>query len=818
MKLKKLHIVNLKRLAAKGIYKLTYTPKSEIQLIVGPNGIGKSTLISQTSPFPGNPKDYGKNGLRHITFEDKGNTYDIVSKYNGSSKHTIKKNDIIIHKDCNITLYRKWVCSELNYSIEANGILHGESRFKFTTMSPQRRKEMFMKMYPSDMGYVFNLLKNINSSIRDKEGALKDVNKRIAKYSSNVMSEEDMSSMQATIEDTSKLISELSRVRNNQVSWGEMDDIRYAEINDTMSVMGDNICPRIDSGILDGHLNTDEISDEIERLNIQLTGLTVALDSNKREYDNIIAITDSDIVSDSDDGDLSDKLSELNALIDNESSNITRFNNITDANAALASLTDVWDSLIDISSNIPTNKNGELYNQARLNKTTARLTDIKNKLTLINNEITILDSKIHQLECGIDNQTCPKCSYEWNPTITDNIDTLKNDRADKIKLKTNYEEAIEEVTLEIDKIEYWRAYSLRYNKLVSLYPSLEPLWDEIKNTNTLTDRPLDIGLMLTSFKKDVATHKKIYDLKLSRDKISRVIDSDALSDGSRNQLSKHIEDLEKNSIRLVDSIEETKSKLAAQRKRHEFALKIQSTKRKLDNLLTEYDEYTIRKLETQLNKDIDSEVSVLQTRIATISKTLTDSAGITALVDGYINDKQRLITEIAAATRVRESVTQLISDSLMGFIQNFIGQLNEFIGNIWTSQLEISPCEIKGDDLDYLFKTRHETNGVEHSSSDVSETSAGETEIIDFAVRCISSMYLNMSDWPIYMDEVGHHFHETHRTTLYDYVKAMVENKRCEQVFVISHFPSTYRTLTNADVIVLDPTHNHDHNSCIQIS
>jgi len=57
------------------IEKITYTPSEIVQIILGTNGCGKSSLLSQLTPLPANiKKDYREGGYKKITLTNKGNT------------------------------------------------------------------------------------------------------------------------------------------------------------------------------------------------------------------------------------------------------------------------------------------------------------------------------------------------------------------------------------------------------------------------------------------------------------------------------------------------------------------------------------------------------------------------------------------------------------------------------------------------------------------------------------------------------------------------------------------------------------------------
>jgi ABC-type multidrug transport system ATPase subunit len=66
--------------------------------------------------------------------------------------------------------------------------------------------------------------------------------------------------------------------------------------------------------------------------------------------------------------------------------------------------------------------------------------------------------------------------------------------------------------------------------------------------------------------------------------------------------------------------------------------------------------------------------------------------------------------------------------------------------------------------------------------------------------------YLGLTDYPLYLDELGASLDEKHRVAIMDFVKNFVEAGECSQMFLISHYHSGHGVFSNAEVTVLDDT------------
>ena len=76
MKINKLILSKYKRFFLTNIDYLEYTPYNNIQVIIGPNGVGKSQLLKELSPLPADiNKNYNSNGYKYIELEHNNYIY-----------------------------------------------------------------------------------------------------------------------------------------------------------------------------------------------------------------------------------------------------------------------------------------------------------------------------------------------------------------------------------------------------------------------------------------------------------------------------------------------------------------------------------------------------------------------------------------------------------------------------------------------------------------------------------------------------------------------------------------------------------------------
>lgn len=147
----------------------------------------------------------------------------------------------------------------------------------------------------------------------------------------------------------------------------------------------------------------------------------------------------------------------------------------------------------------------------------------------------------------------------------------------------------------------------------------------------------------------------------------------------------------------------------------------------------------------------------------------------------------------------------LIAKGLTGFINHFVLQMNSFIKQVWLYPLEIIPIALKEDDeldLDYKFSVRVNDND-QSSIPDINKGSTSVRDIIDLAFKIISMRYLNIQNYPLYLDELGASFDKSHREAISKLIHDLVLSSDYSQVYIVSHYSETYGSFKNTDITVL---------------
>ena len=66
------------------------------------------------------------------------------------------------------------------------------------------------------------------------------------------------------------------------------------------------------------------------------------------------------------------------------------------------------------------------------------------------------------------------------------------------------------------------------------------------------------------------------------------------------------------------------------------------------------------------------------------------------------------------------------------------------------------------------------------------------------------AQYLDLHDYPLYLDELAPTLDELHRERLLHYINNLMENKQYDQMFMISHYAANHYAFGNAEFLMLD--------------
>jgi energy-coupling factor transporter ATP-binding protein EcfA2 len=806
-----LELIGYKRIALNGRTRITIRPTERIQLILGTNGSGKSSLMKELTPLPAEPKEYTKDGSKTITITHRGSTYVLKSWFAEGNKHSFIKNGNEINDGHTITVQRKLVQTEFGVTDDIHELLRNLVRFH--SMGPTDRRKWFTMLSDVDYTYAIGVYMRLKEAASGSTHALKLAKNKLVSETGKLTTEEEERKLAKEVEQLYVEIEQLQRQRAPLPRPVSSFMTEQEELLDDLYTISNNLLRHRAAFFgWKGYDSVEQISEDIDLTKQDIAATQALLAKSVEEH-----------------GKLSEKHELLkktgaqgveallrrlhqaqvkrNAVLSQRTLGLEGFHPVS-ANNALES---IFELLFATFSAIPQNDDRR-FSQTKNNETKAKILERKDVILLKQKEINFYSGKKQHMESHKDdgNVECPNCHHLWkigyDPEVIKKYETAITERTDEI---TKVQAEIKLLEDEVEGfVQYVNLY-VDFSRCVKNWPALQPFWDYLLDEEMVVRAPRIALMKLDQLKKDLQFELEAYKHDDEIAEIKELIkQAEQLGDANLNEVTerlvettKVVEDLTLKLQRLNSYLN---SKVAYRRQMSD----VQETGKKIEGLIDKAEDCTKELIEMIRREAIQNCINALQLSLARKSEALQEmklQKGIIAELENTI--RQYALREQTLKLMVKEmSPTDgLIAEGLLGFIRRFVKQMNQLIKKIWAYPLEIQPCGIatdRGAELDYKFPLMVQSRA--NIVDDVKNGSSGMQEVVDLAFKVVAMQYLGLGEAPLILDEFGASFDLEHRTSASACIKNLMDTQGFSQLFMISHYESGYGSFTNAQTCVLD--------------
>lgn len=805
MKILNLELYKYKRFSLNQIERFKIYLTEPLQLILGTNGSGKSSLIEQLNPLPPNSSDFSSGGYKILNVEHNNNSYKISSVFEKNQKHSFIVNGEELNCGNTITIQRDLVKEHFNITNDIIELILGKE--DFIKMSPSKRKDWFIKLSDANYEYALKVYNYFKDKHRDILGAIKVAKKQIATETEKTLktSEEE------------KLIKEKNYLLN--------------VINTLLELR-----KPIELNIKNLENNNDLIDIKINRFKLEFEELKLFLNNSK---DNLITIEDKLTIINSDINVYSDRINQVLNYINELDKKIEILkkadnNSILDLDTEIINLTnnksslinnslikkeifidydnfyEIKSSLLDIFANIPDNSNKIYSSELLINKKE------QYDYLIINRDKKLLELKHFEtkLEHILEHKekkdtTCPKCNHAFSLNYSESLEKTYKDTID------SYITQLDEINKQIDLLneyliecnkysDYYKQY-IRLSKTNYIYNDYFNYLNDLKIVSCKASQGIH---EVNKIEMDISIQKQIMLINEKLNSLSRL--KKQLLEVGESNLKLLLEDRENKEKDLNVITEELNNKkinkgiLTESKKRY---LKLESMLDDLKNLIKEKKTITDNLVETNRRQIFNDLIKELQLELSLRENTL-NNLNISKLNLNNINNTIKTLEEQELHLNIilnnLSPTDGLIAEGLYNFINYFVSEMNHFISKIWSYDLIINPCSLDINSetgLDYKFPVTVNNN---NTISDVSKGSSGIKEIINTAFKITALKHLKLLNYPFYLDEFGYSFDDNHKANSVLIIKSLLEQNIFNQLFLISHDYGQYGGLSNCEICVLD--------------
>lgn len=805
-------IAGFTRLALRDIKSFKLKPVNKLQMILGTNGSGKSSLINELTAVASKPADFEKGGYKKITIKRKNHIYDCICDFSGpKNRFAISRDDLTLYDGHSSEAYNSIVSQELGETADIHSVRIGAKRF--TTMDTDARRKWFTSLSPQDFSYAIGYYKRLSENTRDIQGAINRVNTKLMQEKAKLIDEATQAVLNNEIQDLIKQKQEMMQYWRPQADSFESIMQKLKTLDDSLVKQSEQLGQTLK--VFNNHDNykdTSQMWEKLSQLKSQEAVLNSEISNIYEELEtNTTTLTQAKLAGVKDIQQIIAELAELSRKI---ASIPYRKELSSSPEKALTAYDSIYSSISVIMDELTPDPD-LLYTKESFLAKKQQHEQLFQSLHHIERTITALSEKksvmLHQKE---QNHTkCPKCEHVWSRGYNEDI---FNDICSK--LDTN-NQAKDQTTAQMQELYTFmetagRQIALldRLGYLASGCPDLDPIWSELIVKKLVRINP---GQALERFKLyraellDAIEYNKldeqIKDLNITKNTAEKMA-------GVNEQ-----ELIQKNQV--LELTLYNKQLIARQTSRY-----IEGLKKAIDAM--EYQNTFMTKAQDAL---------MLRDQLIFQAEVANQHAAINEIVmslDGLIFSKQKLLNQIDTQKSIIESLenevkdytvkaaamkaamlslspsTGLIAKGLTGYINHFIAKMNLIIQKVWLYPLEISPICMDDDKLTLDYKFAYKVN-EKPAGKDISQGSGAQKEIFDLAFMIVSMIQLGMHDTEVFLDEFSIKMDYAHRKEAMKMVMDLLNSSDFTQIFMISHYESSYSSIHNADITVLCPENIH---------
>ena len=775
---------------------------SDINIIIGSNGSGKTSLLNEIHPFATSSKLFSKDGYKEIHIEHNNNNYILSSNFNLSKIHSFKKNTIEMNESGLSTIQNELVSH--HFGIEKTDRRITSNLYSFSNEAASNRNKILNTYSPYKMNKLFNIYNKLKQYIRTYKAQLKLIydkkvnmeNKMLKKEDSDkYLSEEkdNLNKLDEIINSINKIsieIGKLEHVDIHTVHKKNVDHISETilEISTLMNEI--RYLPNEDIKTLNDNIIRNMAHEQV--LENDLKSLIIKSNDINEKYKNLKKI---EIIKEH-----KDELKIINNQISNLKPDILKRPLSKEDLLYLEKDIDSIKKFLDITTSLNIKFiTLKKYNQ-RKNIYLSTLRNIENvnkeKLLYVK-EFNSLQLKMKITPKDIPNTPCAKSKCPLYAEFMSEYNIL-NDRKDVIKKQIEYIDRKLKKYVDYKEVvsEYLSQYEPNitlienFNKILKNYDiTTKSIYDILNNKDykILNEMEMYKNKNLITYKyQNLIKDKEKIEIKISGMEMSNTLNKDVLKksivevnasiDNKRNHLKKLQSILKKNN----DSLNNLTKYNDMSTKLKDIDVFVKDKIKYLNEGLYKIYLSDILNILENMKKDVLDKISSLRSILK------EDDFINRVLREEIVPTEKKLLENIrkyeimAKALSPESGIPYTLNKSFIDIIFNYI---NNSISNIFTYPIILKEVT-DGEPIDYS-KFKVLINNVE--IDDISKLSLSQQAMIDmcFIISLINICKLN--HLPLFLDEIGSSLDVMHQHKLSSFLSDYCNQGLICQLFLTNH-------------------------------
>lgn len=829
MRYLKIILDGFRRMSLGGVNHIEISPENYLQIILGSNGSGKSSLLKECSPLPGNNKDFNDGGYKEVTIEHLGKTYITKSEFKGTSTKCsfidTSTNEELNRGGTQAAQY-ELANNIFGYSQSVHALIN--SFEVFTDMSPKRRREWAIEASQLNYDYVLSIWNKLRDQLRDIQGTIKQQEKRLSQEVSTTITDEEKTRLESEIEAFNAQIEKASSFINNNLKHNREEVKKLLKIN--QESLADQYKKYIKALVTKNNIEAkhlslvgftkesyqglrDELLEKINRHDFDIENYSNEIDKLRRKLHQAKKNNQYSPESiDKEHNEIIDNLKKIPTLSDDECTYFTKVSDNQDFTNGFNQFIYNFSSWCD---NSPGYSIIEDYFKCewlaianKVSNLEIKITKYQEKLDKYILEYNVLKSRKedHEIEC-------PNCHHQF----------IAGFDANRFQYLEEHIKKGNQLILDLKK-EHQPLKTLDENN--HLFLKWVNQYDDLCNNKTYY--PI-LPLYLTSpteketfFKKPDTLYLKLNQLREKYNAFNEKVKLEKALD-NLEKLKATMQSLDFQDVKaLQEDINKRESKLSdfvVKRQKHQdeltlldkyYPLKFSTLPNAIDGLKNEVKDnetYTEELVQHFINFRLGEYIREKQIELGEKSKVLHDVSHKEDIIK-FLKDSidEHRNKELILKIMIEElSPTKgLIAEGLSSFLTVFVSYMNRIIASIWSYPLKVCLPEQEKGSIELNYKFALIVGDNEETVDDVKNGSSGLKEVVNLAFKLAALRYMGLESYPLFLDEFGASFDHQHRINVINVIKNIIDQHVHSQIFIVSHDVSSYGAINNCDVCVLN--------------
>ena len=801
----------------KGYNRFSLSGKKDFELeitdpilaIIGTNGSGKSSLLSQLNEWPVDASQFQKDGYKELHRWRGGKKYITKVMFSPQVRYYFEVDGEVLNNWGTASVQKTLIEQHLKLTQDSLDFIL--SRDRMSQLSPAARKDWFVRLDGASYDYAIALYSRAREKLRDIQGAIKLAKARHVIEVEKKVSDDKIEQARLEVQLYEKTLEELYRIKpspgDNLTSLeSQREYLTTRIISSLASVRSIKAQIKLD--------HSEEVTTQLlSALSAIIKKTQFDLSQASTEYDKLCAQKaqlEQAAAHDQEKLRLEvEQLIEKRAQLRQETIEINTQGRARDM---LTQLDELTSELVDISGHIPDNTQA-LYSSERLQEKRDEFQQLKLRIENITQKRASVQGKLnHMLEHKDKRDAqCPSCNHNFSLNYSAVKEVAWSNEI------VEYTKIIDELTEKQkacgEYLTQCEEYGFYWRKWVSIQrttPALENIWNYFNDESVFSSSPKSKTHHISTARSYLEKHVQLDAIEARLNEITALRRKLILTDRSVS-LSSVTDRLTK----VAATVGQITARLDKYRKRQLLLQSHLSMVMQINRLESVMEDYCV-KAKSNLTALIHHEyvtaynkiISFAQDRVSQIRQAYHAAVNQENIIQALVKNIDEMKLDEQAYQHIVDELSPkdgIIAEGLYGFIESFIGQVNTVIERVWTYKLKVHASKkstVDNVELDYKFPV--EIIKVERNvTDDISHTSKGQCEMIDIAFLIVAMIYMGMRDIPLILDEIGSSFDVEHKQNLIILLKEMIEERTFSQIFMVSHDYSQYCAM-NSQMVVLD--------------